>query len=85
MRAVVGVRMEAQIESRLFTYAQAASYLNVSPWTIRGLVWDGAVPFVRLGRRHMIDKTDLDKAIDAMKTREGTDGKGQSRGHCKTR
>ena len=72
--------MEAQIESRLFTIAQAASYLNVSPWTIRGLVWDGAVPFVRLGRRHMIDKTDLDKAIDRLKTREGCEGSGKKRG-----
>ncbi len=59
---------------RLFDVREAAAYLGVSPWTLRGLEAVGAVPRVRVPlpgggelRKLLFDVRDLDRLVDAWK------------------
>ncbi len=54
---------------RLYTVKEAASYLRLSPWTVRGLGWNGEIPEVKIGRRTLFDQKDLDAFIDRSKRR----------------
>lgn len=58
----------ARNQARLLTIPDAALYLGVSHWTLRDLIWDGKLPYLKLGRRHMLDKHDLDAWIEREKT-----------------
>jgi excisionase family DNA binding protein len=53
---------------RLLPIPGAAAYLSTTIWAVRRLVWDKKIPVVRLGKRILIDKIDLDKFIEASKT-----------------
>ena len=55
---------------RLLTLPQAAAFLSTTVWSIRSLIWDGKLPFVRLGRRFLLDVRDLDELVDSLKERE---------------
>jgi excisionase family DNA binding protein len=59
---------QAPTESRLLTIKQAANYLNAHVWFIRTQVWAGAIPYVRFGKRILIDRADLDAFIQRQKT-----------------
>ncbi len=55
---------------RLLNVKHAAEYLGgISLWTMRGLGWSGQVPEVRVGRRVLYDRQDLDRFIEASKRR----------------
>ncbi len=56
--------------SRLVTLAEAASYLATTVWAIRNLLWDGSLPYVKLGRRFLVDVRDLDRLVEGLKQRE---------------
>ena len=58
-------------EQRLMGANEAAKYLGLSYWTLRDLIWSGAIPLVQLPnkkggslRRILVDKADLDKLIE---------------------
>src|SRR5262249_9844820 len=53
--------------SRLMSYRQAADYLAVSYWTIRGWVESGKLASVRLpgSRLLRVERADLDRFVDA--------------------
>jgi excisionase family DNA binding protein len=52
---------------RLLTIPQAAEYLSATVWYVRTLLWHGTLPFVRAGKRHLIDIRDLDRFVDHAK------------------
>jgi excisionase family DNA binding protein len=54
---------------RLLTLPQAATYLGLSPWTVRDLVWKARLPVVRLTRKLLFDLQDLDRLIARVKDR----------------
>ncbi len=56
-------------QSRLLTLKQAAQYLNCSQFSIRQLVWSGALSSVRFTRRGKlwIDRQDLEAYIENSK------------------
>jgi hypothetical protein len=54
---------------RLVGLAEAATYLGVSPWTVRSLQWDGRLPRVNLSRRLLFDLADLDRLVETEKER----------------
>ncbi len=54
---------------RCFTVKEAASYLRLSTWSIRGLGWRGEIPEVKIGRRVLYDREDLDAFISRSKRR----------------
>jgi excisionase family DNA binding protein len=54
-------------EPRLLTVKQAAEYLATSAWAIRTLGWSGTIPPVRIGKRVLFDRRDLDKFVESAK------------------
>jgi hypothetical protein len=66
------------ITARLFNLNAAATYLSLSPWTIRDLEAAGVLPRIRVPlpqggelRKLLFDKADLDRLIGAWKDAAG--------------
>ena len=55
-------------EKRLYTVEEAGDYLGRSVWSIRELIYNGHLPYVKVGRRVHVDIRDLDKFIEKFKT-----------------
>jgi excisionase family DNA binding protein len=53
---------------RLLSVKEAGTVLGLGQWRVRTLVWRMEIPFVRIGRRIMIDIKDLENFIQANKT-----------------
>jgi excisionase family DNA binding protein len=56
---------------RLLSQQEAAVYLGISYWTLRDLTFRGEVPHVKIGRRILVDRLDLDAYLDRAKIRQG--------------
>ncbi len=60
----------AVFEKRLISVEDAARYLRVEKSTIFSWVWRRKIPSVKMGRRLLFDREDLDQMIEAGKRRE---------------
>ncbi len=60
----------AVFEKRLISVEDAARYLRVEKSTIFSWVWRRNIPSVKMGRRLLFDREDLDQMIEAGKRRE---------------
>ena len=58
-------------QSRLLSQSAAAAYLGISKWTLRDLVFRGEIPCVRIKRRILVDRQDLDAFLDRSKIHHG--------------
>ena len=56
------------VDKRLFSLKEAADYLGISIWTMRGLTWNNSLRIVRFSRRIYVDRKDLDNFIEKNKT-----------------
>ena len=56
------------VEPRLLGVKAAASYMSVTVWFVRSLYWSRAVPALKLGKRILFDKSDLDQYIESQKS-----------------
>ena len=56
--------IDQALHSPLLNIEAAAAYLNTTVWSIRNLVWGGRVPFLKLGKRYLFIKKDLDQFIE---------------------
>jgi excisionase family DNA binding protein len=54
-------------EPRLLTVSAAAAYLSCAVWAVRVLLWKKEIPFIRLGKRFLIDRADLDSFVERRK------------------
>lgn len=54
-------------EKRWFRIPEAARYAGTAIWFIRSLLWAGKVPYLRCGKRFIIDKNDLDRFLESEK------------------
>jgi excisionase family DNA binding protein len=52
---------------RLLRIVEASRYLSATPWFIRSLIWSHSIPFLQLGKRHLIDVRDLDAYVEQQK------------------
>ncbi len=52
---------------RLLTVVAAAAYLSTNVKQVRRLIWGRSVPFIKLGKRHLIDWKDLDAWVERTK------------------
>ncbi len=52
----------------LLSIEQAADLLGVSPWTIRKWVTTNRIRIVRLGRRVLLEQSELRRIIEAGRT-----------------
>jgi len=59
---------QALIDKRLFSLQDAAKYLGISIWTMRGLTWNNSLRIVRIGRRIFVDRKDLDSFVEKNKS-----------------
>jgi len=57
-------------EKRLISVEEAAKYLGVQKSTIYSWAWRRKIPSVKMGRRLLFDREDLDRMIEAGKRRE---------------
>jgi excisionase family DNA binding protein len=58
-------------EPRLLSQQEAAHYLGISYWTVRDLVFRREIPFIKIGRRVLVDRLDLDAYLDRSKIHPG--------------
>jgi len=49
----------AMPEPLLLDIKAAARALSSTPWTVRNLLWAKKIPFIKIGRRFLIDPADL--------------------------
>ena len=56
------------IAPRLLSQKEAAHYLGISYWTLRDLLFRNEIPYVRVKRRLLVDRLDLDGFIHRSKT-----------------
>jgi excisionase family DNA binding protein len=61
---------ERKLSQRLLTIKEAGAYLALGPWRVRSLIYRGELPYVRLGRRILLDLKDLDFFVEAKKVQE---------------
>jgi len=54
-------------EPRLLDIPAAAAYLSCTVWFVRTLIWEGRIPFLKLGKRLLLDRSDLDAFVGAQK------------------
>jgi excisionase family DNA binding protein len=55
-------------ETLLLDIHGAARALSATPWAVRSLIWDGKIPFLKIGRRFLVDPADLRAYIAREKT-----------------
>lgn len=65
------MKAENTLTPRLLSQREAASYLGVSYWTLRDLTFRGDLPYIRIKRRILIDRADLDSYIGRAKNSHG--------------
>jgi excisionase family DNA binding protein len=63
------------VEPRLLRISHAASYIGATPWFIRSLIWGNRIPYVTLGKRHLIDRKDLDAYVERVKVSADPDSR----------
>ena len=52
---------------RLYDLKAIAEYLGIPVDSVRGLIWNGLLPCVRIGRRQYLDLRDVDRFIESQK------------------
>ncbi len=57
-----------RLSRRLYDIQAVADYLGIPPYSVRGLIWNGSLPCVRIGRRQYLDIRDVDRFIEQAKT-----------------
>jgi len=55
------------LNKRLYDLKEAAIYLGRPIFSVRGLIWKGALPYVKEGRRQYLDIYDMDRYIERNK------------------
>jgi excisionase family DNA binding protein len=63
------VALSNNIPKRLYSIKEASVYLGRSVWAVREMLWAGKLPFIRDGKRILLDVRDIDEWIDKNKTR----------------
>ena len=58
------------LSRRLYDLQAIAAYLGIPVYSVRGLIWSGALSCVRIGRRQYLDLKDVDRFIESQKERE---------------
>ena len=62
-------RISNPLTKRLFDLKEAAVYLGRPIFSVRVLIWKGALPYVKEGRRQYLDIYDMDRYIEQNKER----------------
>lgn len=60
--------VENCLPKRLYSITESARYLGRTACAVREMLWAGKIPFVKDGRRILLDRRDMDHWIDSHKT-----------------
>lgn len=52
---------------RLLSVKDAVAEFGGTPWMWRSLIWDREIPFVEIGRKHFLDRQDVETLIEKRK------------------
>jgi hypothetical protein len=55
------------LSKRLFDLKESAIYLGRPVFSIRTLIWNGALPYIKDGRKQYLDVYDMDRYIEQNK------------------
>jgi len=55
------------LTKRLYDLKEAATYLGRPVFSVRGLIWNGALPVIKDGRKLYLDIFDMDTYIEGNK------------------
>jgi excisionase family DNA binding protein len=58
-----------KLQKRLYNLKKAAIYLGRTVGAVREMLWAGKMPYVRDGKRVLLDIRDMDEWIEKSKTR----------------
>jgi excisionase family DNA binding protein len=58
-----------RLNKRLYSIQEASEYLGRSVWAVREMLWNGKIPYIKDGRRILLDIKDMDVWIDKNKIR----------------
>ncbi len=58
---------QEHFSQRLLNLKAASLHIGLSYWTLREMIFRGEIPFIRAGRRILIDHQDLDRWIEEKK------------------
>jgi len=53
---------------RLYTIKELVAFFGVTPWYWRSQIWNGLLPYVQVGRKMLIDHTDVEAFIQKNKS-----------------
>ena len=53
-----------KLDKRLYSIPEAGQYLGRTVWSIRGMIYAGKIPYIRDGRRLLLDIHDMDSWIE---------------------
>ena len=67
MSGKVDQKPQDTYQKRLYSIREASSYLGVSYWSVRDLIHAGALHYVKIGRRVLIDLRDLERFVESQK------------------
>ena len=57
------------LPKRLYNIKEGAFYLGRTVWAVREMLWAGKMPYVKDGKRILLDIQDMNEWIDRRKTR----------------
>jgi excisionase family DNA binding protein len=58
------------VKKRLYSVQDASTYLGRSVWGVREMLWAGKIPYIKDGRRILIDVRDMRQWIKDNKIRQ---------------
>ncbi|HBB15744.1 MAG: hypothetical protein A3J94_14085 [Syntrophus sp. RIFOXYC2_FULL_54_9] len=58
-----------KLNKRLYSIPEAGQYLGRTVWSVREMVYAGKIPYIRDGRRMLLDIHDMDAWIEENRTR----------------
>lgn len=65
----MGLQITNTLPKRLYNIDEAAIYLGRTKCAVREMLWAGKMPYVKDGRRILLDIQDMNTWIDKSKTR----------------
>ena len=57
------------VNKRLYSIPEAGQYLGRTVWAVREMVYAGKIPYIRDGRRVLLDVFDMDRWIEENRSR----------------
>lgn len=58
-------RKNANVEARkrLYTIKELVKFVGATEWFWRTQIWDGSLPFIKVGSKMLVDRDDVDRFI----------------------